>query len=108
MGLAGGLGALLADLTIFKIVRFSFEDEIKRLSKERRFLNIERKLPNIMKKYAMVVLGGLIIALPLPDEIGVSMLALSLKIKMKTFIVFSYLLNTAGIIFLLYLGRIVV
>src|SRR3989344_4242787 len=90
MGLAGGLGALLADLTIFKIVRFSFEDEIKRLSKERRFLNIERKLPNIMKKYAMVVLGGLIIALPLPDEIGVSMLALSLMIKMKTFIAFSW------------------
>ena len=107
MGLVGGFGALLADLTIFKIARFSFEEEIKRLSKERKFLNIERKLPDIIKRYSMIVLGWLIIALPLPDEIGVSILALSLNIKTKTFVVLSYLFNTAGIIFILYLGRIV-
>lgn len=106
-GFIGGLGALVGDLIIFNFVRYSLEDEIKKLSKEKIVLYIGNKTPNLFKKYLMPVLAGFIIASPLPDEIGVSLLAASRTISMKIFSFVSYTLNTAGIFVILIIGNIV-
>ena len=106
-GLIGGLGALAGDLVIFNFIRHSLEDEIKKLSREKIVLYINHKTPNLLKKYLIPVIAGFVIASPLPDEIGVSLLAASKGISIKIFSVISYVLNTAGIFAILIVGNII-
>lgn len=106
-GLIGGLGALIGDLLIFNLIRHSFSYELRKLSKEKIVKYIGNKTPNFFKKYLTPVLAGFIIASPLPDEIGVSLLATSTTISIKVFLVISYLLNTLGILVILSIGSVV-
>ena len=106
-GLIGGFGALVGDLIIFRFVRYSLADEIAKLSKEKITLYISHKTPNLFKKYLIPVIAGFVIASPLPDEIGISMLAVTKNISMKIFSVISYMLNTAGIFVILAIGNII-
>lgn len=103
-GFIGGLGALVGDLIIFRFVRYSLDDEIRKLKREKIVLYINHKTPNIFKKYLIPVIAGFIIASPLPDEIGVSLLAASRIVSLKIFSVISYVLNTAGIFVILFIG----
>lgn len=103
-GLIAGFGALSGDLIIFKFIRFSFVDEIKKLSKEKAINNVHQKIPKFLQKYFILLVAGFIIASPLPDEIGVSLLAVSKSISAKLFSVISYLLNTVGIFLILLIG----
>lgn len=100
-----GFGALIGDLIIFKIIRSSFKDEIKKLSKEKIVVKFNRIIPDIVKKYFIPVTAGFIIASPLPDEIGISLLATSRIISTKRFSLISYLLNTIGILIILIIGN---
>ncbi len=102
-GFIAGFGALLGDLLIFKFIRHSFADEIEELSKEEIVTAITKKIPPILKNYLLPVIGGFIIASPLPDEIGISILTAS-TISTRTFSIMSYILNTAGIFAILIAG----
>ena len=106
-GLLGGLGALIGDLLIFSFIKFSFKDEIKKLSKEKITLYVKMKTPSTLKKYLIPVIAGFVIASPLPDEFGVSLLAASGTISIKIFSVISYTLNTAGIFVIIVIGNII-
>ena len=103
-GLIGGLGALLGDLFIFNFIRYSFKDEVKKMYREKLIVYANHKTPSFLKRYLLPVVAGFIIASPLPDEIGVTMIASSKSISAKVFSVISYLLNTAGIFVLLMIG----
>lgn len=104
-GIIGGMGALIADLIIFKFIRVSFTGEFKRLEKTKALkevgLLIEKKLKHRLKVYLMYALAGIVIASPLPDELGVIMLAGLTKIKIHSLAILSFLLNTLGIIIIL-------
>lgn len=97
VALIGGLGALIGDLIIFRFVKdrvsqhFSY---LVRVSKSERLLSVFK-----LKLFRWVVpfVGALIIASPLPDEIGVTMLGLS-KMNNYYFILLSFILNSAGIL----------
>lgn len=103
-GAVAGLGALIGDLVIFKFIRHSFSDEIERMSNEKIFRRFG-KIPNLFKRYLLPVLAGFIIASPLPDEVGISMLASSRAVSLKIFSLVSYILNTAGIFAILLIGN---
>ena len=103
-GLIAGFGALIGDLIIFKFIRYSFADEIKKLSQERALKRLNRKIPKLCKKYLLPVIAAIIISSPLPDEIGVSLLAASRSISTRFFSLLSYVLNTAGIFIILLIG----
>lgn len=105
-GLVAGFGAMVGDLLIFKFLRYTLADEIDLLSKEKVFPKFDGELSTKLKKYLFPLFGGLIIASPLPDEIGVSLLAMSYNISTRNFIIMSYILNTAGIFLILFLGKI--
>ena len=105
--LIGGLGALISDLFIFSFIRLSFVNEIRKLSKEKIVRYFNGRLPGRLKEYLLPVVAGFIIASPLPDEIGVTMLAASKIIPIKIFSVISYALNTLGILAIFLVGRIV-
>ncbi len=106
-GLVAGAGALIGDILIFKFLRHSFSDELLRLSKEKFFLGLAQKLPAGTKKFILPAIGGLIIASPLPDELGVLLLAASPIVSTRNFAELSYVLNTLGIFFILFVGRII-
>jgi len=103
-GLIGGFGALVGDLIIFGFIRLSFADEIEKLSHEKMFMKFNGKIPINIKKYIIPVFAGFIIASPLPDEIGVTLLAAYKHVSIQLFTIISYILNTAGILFVLYVG----
>jgi len=107
--LIGGLGAALSDILILKFVKFSFKDEIKKLKQEpvsREIKLITRKL--IAKKirfYLTYLFAGIIIASPLPDEIGITILSGISKVNVKAIGVISWIFNTLGILVMLTLGN---
>lgn len=103
-GFIAGFGALLGDLIIFKFIRKTFADELEELSKGKIMNTINDNTPNLLRKYLAPVLAGFIIASPLPDEIGISILATSKSISTKVFSIISYVLNTVGIFVILLIG----
>ena len=106
-GVIGGAGALISDLIIFKFIRLTFDDELNMLSNGRFSEYFSGNSRGLFKKYFVQVLAGFIIASPLPDEIGVSLLAASRVISTKTFSVIAYSLNTAGIFIVLIIGKMI-
>ncbi|MCX6709948.1 MAG: hypothetical protein NTV63_03300 [Candidatus Woesearchaeota archaeon] len=103
-GLIAGLGALIGDLIIFNLIRSSFADEMQELSQERIISLLSRK-GGVFSKYILMVVGGFVIASPLPDEIGVYLFAASMSVSQKVFSIFSFVLNTAGILVILLIGN---
>ena len=106
-GIIGGLGALMSDLIIFSTIKISFEDEFKRLRNSKTFVRITKLIEKSIKEkiriYLMYAFAGILIASPLPDEAGVTMLAGLTKISAKSLAPISFILNTLGILILLML-----
>jgi len=105
--IAGGLGALVGDMIIFSLIRHSFNDEIEKLSKEKFMLFLKRKSGSRFRKYVAPAIAGLVIASPLPDEIGVSMVAALKSFSRARFMVISFVLNTTGIFVVLLAGSLI-
>lgn len=104
----GGFGALIADLLIFRTIKFSFSEEINSLKKLKiiSFTNnlIKKSFGRKIANYLLYLLAGIAIASPLPDEVGVAMLAGLTEINEKVFAVASFILNSAGIFVILLLS----
>lgn len=105
--LIGGAGALIGDMIIFRFVRHSLHDEVERLSRSAAIRRVNGRMSLLLKKHLFPILALFVIASPLPDEIGVSMFAALTKIRVKTFLVVSYALNTLGIFAVLLIGSII-
>src|SRR3990172_8505359 len=73
------LGAFIADLIIFSLVKLSFKDEFEILRKTKLIRNagilIEKSVGKKIKTYLMYVFAGILISSPLPDEIGITVFA---------------------------------
>ena len=104
----GGLGALLSDYLLFKFIRVTFNDEIQRFKDSKAFAlfngMLVRRIPPKAAFYISLGVAGLVIASPLPDELGVAMLAGITTVRERTFALISFSLNTIGILAVLALG----
>lgn len=89
VSLIAGLGGAAGDLLIFGLVRNGFKAEAKKAYRRSFFL-----------RWLLPIVGALIIASPLPDEIGVTLMGIT-NIKPKRFMLVSFLLNSLGIFLLL-------
>jgi hypothetical protein len=93
----GGLGALCGDLIIFRFMRDRFGEDIMRLIRN----SGNGKLLSIIRlksfRWLTFFLGALIIASPLPDELGLTMMGFS-KTKTSLFIPVSFVFNSLGIL----------
>lgn len=101
----GSIGATLADLLIFRIIKVSFMDEFKRLEKTEplRKLTVlaEKDLSVKVRHYLIYIVAGIIISSPLPDELGVSMLAGLSHIRTYRLAVVSFIAKLIGILVIL-------
>ncbi len=92
----GGLGALCGDLIIFRFVRDRLATDIMQmlnLSKRGRIRSFMR-----LKLFTWLTfsIGALVIASPLPDELGLAMMGVS-KTKTSLFVPVSFVFNSIGI-----------
>lgn len=97
VAIIGGLGALVGDLLIFRFVKNKLSEDLVRLLRISRSERLVSIFKTRLFKWLAPLVGALIIASPLPDEIGVAMLGLS-KMKNSLFIPLSLVLNSAGIL----------
>jgi len=105
IGLIAGLGAVMGDIIIFQYVRNrGLISEIKHFFE---FFGSD-KLKHLMHtkyfSWTLPVIGAIIIASPLPDEMGVGLMGIS-KLKTKQFILLSFILNSIGIFLIASAGR---
>jgi len=96
IALVGGLGALAGDLLIFRFVRSPLATYIVRAASNQTMLRIGRAIAMGPFWWIVPVLGALVIASPLPDELGLIMMGLS-HIRLWAFIPIAYSMNTLGI-----------
>ncbi len=94
----GALGAVVGDIIIFWFVRDRFSEHLINLVISKRD---KSRLKGLIKfkffKWLTFLVGGLIIASPLPDELGISLLGFS-KMRSSLFIPFSFFFNFLGIL----------
>lgn len=106
-----GIGALLSDLFIFSIVRYSaFHDEIHRIQFSRPILWIRsllhhERVSERMRNYILWAFAGIVIGSPLPDEFGVMLLGSVTELKERQFAMLCFALNTTGILLILLTSR---
>lgn len=98
VALLGGLGAVLGDLVIFRFVKDRFSTHVLELLKHR---GIGRRIGAFFRlklfRWFSFFVGGLIIASPLPDELGIGLLGFS-KMRLSSFIPLSFFFNFIGIL----------
>lgn len=97
IGLIGGVGAVMGDMLIFKLVRSHLQDELGLLFGKAGTNYVKHVLKSRYIAWTLPIIGVFIIASPLPDELGVSLLGLS-RMSESKFILISYLSNAFGIL----------
>jgi len=94
----GALGAVIGDLIIFQFVKDRFSAHVMELIKHRK---PGKQLMHLFKvrafRWFTFLVGGLIIASPLPDELGITLLGFS-KMKSSGFVILSFVFNFLGIL----------
>lgn len=106
VALFGSLGAVIGDLVIFLFVRDRFADDIMEVVGHIKNRKIKHFFKQGFFRWITPVVGALIIASPLPDEIGLTMLGVS---KMKTWklILISFVMNFIGILLVCFVAGVI-
>ena len=99
-----GIGALISDIIIFLFVKYGFSDEVQKLSKESVVRTVNRWIPASVRVYLLATLAGILIASPLPTEIGIMLLASIKNISFKKFVIIIYVLHASAIFVILLIG----
>ena len=105
MAFLGALGATAADITIFKFLKGNLRHEVLRIA---RFKPVRFILssPIVKNRVARTILGFLVIASPLPDEVGVAFLSMT-RISLSQFRLVTFAANFVGVYALTALANIV-
>ncbi len=93
----GGIGALVGDLIIFRFIKDNLSDDFLYLIKKSKSERLISIFQLRLFRWLIPFVGALIVASPLPDELGLTMMGLS-KMKTSLFIPVSFVLNSLGIL----------
>lgn len=101
IGVVAGLGAVLGDFIIFNIFRFAKDNWLQEVIEPvavhlNRNHHLQRLFHSKYFSWSLPVIGAIIIASPLPDEVGVTLMGIS-KMKTYQFLAVSFVLNAIGI-----------
>lgn len=105
LGLIGGVGAVMGDYLIFKLVRSHLQEELSMLFGQEGTSYVKAVLRSRYIAWMLPLIGIFILASPLPDELGVSLLGIS-KISEARFILISYVSNAVGILMIASVARV--
>lgn len=93
----GASGAVLGDLLLFLFVRDAISQDLLAMLRGPWLRKVKALFKSPFLAWAVPVAGALVIASPLPDEVGLAMLGLS-KTDLRFLIPVSYAMNFLGIV----------
>ncbi|MEK7574912.1 MAG: hypothetical protein AAB511_01655 [Patescibacteria group bacterium] len=100
----GALGALCGDLILFFFIRDMFADDLMKSLRGFANRHFFSSFHLGFLKWFSPLIGGLIIASPLPDELGLTLMGLS-KTRLAVLIPVSFVFNYIGILLLALIAR---
>lgn len=100
----GALGAVCGDLVLFFFIRDRFAEDLMKTIKPSTMRHIMHSLHFGFIRWLSPIIGALIIASPLPDEFGITLLGMS-KVKTSVLIPVSFVMNMIGIYLLIEFGH---
>jgi hypothetical protein len=103
-GFIAGIGALISDIFLFLFVRHGFSDEVQKLSSETVVRAVSRRIPDSVRVFLLATFAAILIASPLPTEIGMMLLTSIKHISVKKFVVIAYILHASAIFIILLIG----
>jgi hypothetical protein len=95
----GAFGSVIGDLIILKIFEERIGYELAPLVKKFKLKKLLRKLRRKKERNRMTVLGMMVVASPLPDELGIGLLGISHLSTIKLAVI-TYFLKFLGILLL--------
>lgn len=96
MALFGACGSVVGDLIIFLFIQDTLSEDIEHVIHAPQYDKITRIFKKRIFRWLTPMVGALIIASPLPDELGLAMMGFS-KMKTAVLIPVSFVMNFAGI-----------
>lgn len=106
VALLAGLGAMLGDYIIFKFMKDRVFEELAPLFQQVHTPYVRTLFRSPYFAWLLPFIGALIIASPVPDEVGVSMLGLS-RIRPWQFFIVTFSLNALGIFLIVTAAKLV-
>jgi len=97
VALVGALGAMCGDLILFLFIRDRLAGDIEALFSKKAVRHFLNSFHLGFWKWCAPLLGALIIASPLPDEFGLSLLGFS-RTKVALLLPVAFLMNVIGIL----------
>lgn len=98
LALFGAIGALLADFLLFEFLKDHISDHVNNFFQRKR-----KKILPLFRlsswRWIVFVMGAIVIASPLPDELGLAMMGLK-KMKPAVFVAVFFVLDFLGILIL--------
>lgn len=104
VSLLGGAGAVIGDYVLFRFMKSYLTDELFALFGRRPRHRLGWLFRLKIFRWFFMIVGALIIALPLPDEIGLALMGFS-RIKTGHLIPLSFALNSLGIALVGFVAR---
>jgi uncharacterized membrane protein YdjX (TVP38/TMEM64 family) len=104
LALIGGTGALVGDLILFNFMKGHVSEDVAYLFSKSKSRFVRRMFQFRITRILMAVLGAVIIASPLPDELGLALMGLS-NVSMVRFAIISFTFNAIGIFAIAYIAR---
>lgn len=102
----GGLGAMCGDLILFFFIRDRFTDDLMNSLKPRLAKRFLSSFHLGFLKWISPFLGAIIIASPLPDEFGLTLMGLS-KVRIAVLMPISFVMNTFGIYLIAWFAKLI-
>lgn len=104
VALVAGGGAMMGDLFIFRYFKDYVFEELRPVFRRLGDHPLLRIMGTPYFAWMLPVIGALIIASPFPDEIGIGLMGIS-RMKNWQFLLLAFVLNSAGIFFVVTLAR---
>lgn len=104
LGIIAGLGSIIVDYVIFLFFKKNLNQEIIEMYHSFEGHHLSKLMHMKHFAWTLPVVGGLIIASPLPDRIGVSLMSLS-KMSSLKFLLVALVLDIVGIHLILLLSE---
>ncbi len=104
VALAGALGALVGDLLIFSLIKSHVAEDVAYVLSKAKIKRIAHALRYHTVRWLMALVGALIIASPLPDELGLALMGVS-RLATWKFCLTSYCFNFLGIALIGFVAR---
>ena len=103
LALIAAFGSVGSDTFILKFIENDILSDARLFVRSKTRATFRHILQKKLFRLPLTLLGALIIASPLPDELGIALLDIA-KIKMKSFYLISFALNLLGIIAIMETG----